>query len=51
MDIPNIKRYKDTKIQTYDICANSMKKAVTEKTATANPSGEMVGILDGRVRP
>lgn len=33
------------------MCVDSMKKAATEKTATANPSGEMVDILDGRVRP
>ena len=33
------------------IYANDMKKAAAEKTVAANPSGEMVDILDGRVRP
>ena len=49
MTVLKIQRYKDTKIQIYDICANGMKKAATEKTVTANPSGEMVDILDDRV--
>lgn len=31
--------------------ADGIKKAATEKTVTANPSGEMVDILNGRVRP
>ena len=43
-------QFTDDTVMTIAV-ADGMKKAAIEKTVTANPSGEMVDILNGRVRP